>query len=85
MSLKKRRPDGEAEKALLTIEEQYRTYKEELSAFYKKNKKSYVSGLYEKLVSCGIFVKDVQKFKDVPWQLIKMMAKADFDNSKKNE
>ena len=78
MSVKKRRPD---EEIILrpTIEEQYIAYKTGLSEFYKKNKKKYIDGLYEQLVAAGIFIQDVQKLKDVPWQLIKMMAKKDFD------
>ena len=62
-----------------TIEEQYAVYQKALSEFYKANKTKYLDGLYAKLVKANIFDPAVQTPKDVPWQLVKLMCKRDFD------
>ena len=79
MSDKKRKGDKGPAPVTLSIEEQYAAYNKALTAFYKANKTNYVDDLYNKLVQVEIFDPDVQKPKDVPWQLIKLMCKRDFD------
>lgn len=81
--MSKRHKDSSPEKIKvdeLTVEQRYAIYKNNLSAFYKENKKKYVKDLYEKLVQAGIFNRDDHFHKDVPWQLIHMKAKAEFDS-----
>ena len=67
---------------VLSIEQQYKIYQKDLTEFYKVNKKKYVSPLFEKLVACGIFTRETNVAKDVPWQLVKMQAKTDFDKDR---
>ena len=67
---------------VLSIEQQYKLYQKELTEFYNANKKKYMTPIYEKLVTCGIFSRD-NTVKDVPWQLVKMKAKEEFDKAKK--
>lgn len=64
----------------LSIEEQYAAYNKALTAYYKANKTKHVDGLYEKLIKAGIFDPEVQKVKDVPWQLVKLLCKREFDS-----
>ena len=66
----------------LTIEQQYKLYTKELGEFYKANKKKYIAPLFEKLITAGIFARNTNTAKDVPWQLVKMQAKVDFDKDR---
>ena len=75
--------NANAPNTALTVEQKYKLYIKELDEFYKANKKKYITPLFEKLVSSGIFSRN-NKTKDVPWQLVKMQAKVDFDNDFNN-
>lgn len=83
-SMSKRQKDEPPEKIKvdeLSVEERYAIYKANLSAFYKENKKKYINDIYEKLVKVELFDREKQRPKDVPWQLIHMMAKMEFDST----